>query len=234
MTSPSTPLPATQSVVIIGAGIVGNSLAYHLTRLGVNDLTLIDKGPLPNPGGSTGHASNFIFPVDHSKEMTQLTLESMRQYKDLGVFIESGGIEVARAPERMQELQRRVSSAISWGIEPVSIITPEEIRELVPFINEQLLLGGFYTPGAGVVDSLRAATIMRERAQTAGLTVSANTEVIGFDVVHGRIRAVRTTRGDIEADLHVGARSRRRRLRGRRPRAARVLSGKPGALGGVR
>ena len=57
--------------MIIGAGIVGNSLAYHLTRLGVGDVTLIDKGPLPNPGGSTGHASNFIFPVDHSKEMTR-------------------------------------------------------------------------------------------------------------------------------------------------------------------
>ena len=94
-------------VVVIGAGIVGNSLAYHLTRLGVTDITLIDKGPLPNPGGSTGHASNFIFPVDHSKEMTSLTLESMRQYKDLDVFVESGGIEVARTQERMQELTRR-------------------------------------------------------------------------------------------------------------------------------
>ena len=149
MSSPSAPLPASQSIVIIGAGIVGNSLAYHLTQLGERDITLIDKGPLPNPGGSTGHASNFIFPVDHSKEMTQLTLESMRQYKDLGVFIESGGIEVARGEERMQELQRRVSSAISWGIEPVSIITPEEVKELVPYINEQLIVGGFYTPGAG-------------------------------------------------------------------------------------
>ena len=77
--------------MIIGAGIVGNSLAYHLARLGKTDVTLIDKGPLPNPGGSTGHASNFIFPVDHSKEMTLLTLESLRQYKELDVFIESGG-----------------------------------------------------------------------------------------------------------------------------------------------
>ena len=112
-------------VVVIGAGIVGNSLAYHLTRLGVTDITLIDKGPLPNPGGSTGHASNFIFPVDHSKEMTSLTLESMRQYKELGVFVESGGIEVARTEERMQELTRRDrASAKSWGIEPVELVTP--------------------------------------------------------------------------------------------------------------
>src|SRR5437764_4637902 len=96
--------PAQQKTVIIGAGIVGNSLAYHLTQLGETDITLIDKGPMPNPGGSTGHASNFIFPVDHSKEMTLLTLESMRQYKDLGMYIESGGIEIARGPERMQVL----------------------------------------------------------------------------------------------------------------------------------
>ena len=97
-----------KKIVVIGAGIVGNSVAYHLTRLGATDITMIDKGPLPNPGGSTGHASNFIFPVDHSKEMTALTLESMRQYKDLGVFIESGGIEIARTEERMQELTRRM------------------------------------------------------------------------------------------------------------------------------
>src|SRR6202453_2256849 len=97
--SESRRLPPVQRVVIIGAGIVGNSLAYHLCRLGETDVMLIDKGPLPNPGGSTGHASNFIFPVDHSKEMTLLTLESMRQYKELGVFIESGGIEVARTRE---------------------------------------------------------------------------------------------------------------------------------------
>jgi glycine cleavage system aminomethyltransferase T/glycine/D-amino acid oxidase-like deaminating enzyme len=196
-------LPSSQRVVIIGAGIVGNSLAYHLTRLGVTEVTLLDKGPLPNPGGSTGHASNFIFPVDHSKEMTSLTLESLRQYKELGVFTRSGGIEIARTEERMQEFARRMASARAWGIEPVSLLTREEVKELVPFINEELILGGFYTPGAGVVDSLRAATIMRERAAEAGLTVSANTEVLGFDVSGGRVRHVRTSRGDIEAERVV-------------------------------
>jgi len=190
-------------VVVIGAGIVGNSLAYHLTRLGVTDITMIDKGPLPNPGGSTGHASNFIFPVDHSKEMTLLTLESMRQYKDLGVFIESGGIEIARNEERMQELTRRMVSARSWGIEPVELLTPAQVKDKVPYINETLILGAFFTPGAGVVDSLRAGTIMRERAQEAGMKVSANTEVLAIDVDHGRATRVRTTRGDFDADIIV-------------------------------
>ena len=197
-------LPGSARAVVIGAGIVGNSMAHHLWRQGWSDIVLLDKGPFPNPGGSTGHASNFIFPVDHSKEMTALTLESVRQYRDIGVFTESGGIEVARTEERMQELQRRMSSAAAWGVEPVSMVTPAEIKQLVPFIDESVIIGGFYSPGVGVVDSLRAGTIMRERAQEAGaLTVSPLTEVLGIDVEHGRVRRVRTTRGDIEAEVVV-------------------------------
>jgi glycine cleavage system aminomethyltransferase T/glycine/D-amino acid oxidase-like deaminating enzyme len=195
--------PGSRRIVVIGAGIVGNSIAYHLTRLGETNLTLIDKGPLPNPGGSTGHASNFIFPVDHSKEMTALTLESLRQYVELDVFTKSGGIEIARTEERIQELTRRMASAKSWGVEPVSMLTPPEVKEHVPFINESLILGGFYTPGAGVVDSLRAGTLMRERAVQAGAKVAANTEVLRIDVDSGRVRRVGTNRGDFDADIVV-------------------------------
>ncbi len=198
------PFPSEARGVVIGCGIVGNSIAYHLTRLGWDGVVLLDKGPLPNPGGSTGHASNFIFPVDHSKEMTQLTLESVSQYKEMEVFTESGGIEVARTEERMQELTRRLASAKAWGIEPVSLVTPTEVKELVPFIDESVILGGFYSPSVGVVDSLRAGTIMRERGQQDGrLSVLANTEVIGIDVEHGRVRSLRTTGGDIETDIVV-------------------------------
>jgi len=123
-------LPPQARVVVIGAGIVGNSLACHLARLGWTGIVQLDKGPLPNPGGSTGHASNFIFPVDHSREMTALTLDSVRQYKALDVFTECGGIEVARTEERMEELRRRVASAKSWGVEPVALMTPEEVKAL--------------------------------------------------------------------------------------------------------
>jgi glycine cleavage system aminomethyltransferase T/glycine/D-amino acid oxidase-like deaminating enzyme len=197
-------LPATAHAVVIGCGIVGNSVAYHLTDEGWSDVVLLDKGPLPNPGGSTGHASNFIFPVDHSKEMTQLTLESMRQYQEMGVLTECGGVEVARTEARLQELTRRMASAKAWGIEPVSLISPAEVKELVPFIDENLILGGFYTPSVGVVDSLRAGTIMRERGvESARLSVFANTEVVGIDVEDGRVRRVRTTAGDVEAEVVV-------------------------------
>jgi glycine cleavage system aminomethyltransferase T/glycine/D-amino acid oxidase-like deaminating enzyme len=189
--------------VVIGGGIVGNSLAGHLAELGWSDLVLLDKGPFPNPGGSTGHASNFIFPVDHSKEMTQLTLESVRQYRDAGVFIESGGLEVARTEERLEELRRRMASAKSWGIDDVSLVTPAEVKELVPFIDESVIIGGFYTKSVGVVDSLRFGTLMRERAQERGAQVFPNTEVLGIDVENGRVKRVRTTRGDVDADVVV-------------------------------
>jgi glycine cleavage system aminomethyltransferase T/glycine/D-amino acid oxidase-like deaminating enzyme len=196
-------VPASARVVVIGAGIVGNSLVHHLARLGWREIVQIDKGPLPNPGGSTGHASNFIFPVDHSRELADLTLDSMRQYKELGVFTESGGYEVARTEERMEELRRRMSSAKAWGIE-AALVTPDEVVEKVPFLDKEQIIGAFWTPSVGVVDSLRAGTLMRESAIDAGaLTVVPNVEVLGMDVERGRIRRVRTDKGDIEAEYVV-------------------------------
>ena len=189
--------PSSAEVVVIGAGIVGNCLSGHLAEMGWTDIVLLDKGPLPNPGGSTGHASNFIFPVDHNKEMAFLTLESQRQYEALGLNTTCGGIEVARTPERMQELQRRMTSAKAWGIE-AELLTPAQIKEKVPFINADILLGGFYTPSVSVVDSLETGTVMRRRAQEKGaLQVFANTEVTGLEVVDGAIAAVVTNRGRI-------------------------------------
>ena len=102
--------PSRAKVVVIGAGIVGNCLVGHLSRLGWTDMVLIDKGPLPNPGGSTGHASNFIFPTDHNKEMAFLTVDSQNQYIDHGLNNTCGGIEVAREPQRLEEFKRRMTS----------------------------------------------------------------------------------------------------------------------------
>jgi glycine cleavage system aminomethyltransferase T/glycine/D-amino acid oxidase-like deaminating enzyme len=187
---------------VIGAGIVGNCLVGHLARLGWTDLVLVDKGPLPNPGGSTGHASNFIFPTDHNKEMALLTLESQRQYVELGVNTTCGGIEVAREEARLEEFRRRMTSAKAWGID-ARLLTPDEVKELVPFVNPDVLLGGFYTPSVSVVDSLQAGTLMRQEAIDKGvLTVLANTEVTDLEVADGAIRAVITDKGRIEAE-HV-------------------------------
>ena len=206
-----TELPPRAQAVVIGAGIVGNCLVGHLSRLGWTDMVLLDKGPLPNPGGSTGHASNFIFPTDHNKEMALLTLSSQAQYEAMGVNTTCGGIEVARTPERLEEFKRRMTSAKAWGIE-ASLLTPAEIKELVPFINEEILLGGFNSPTVSVVDSLRAGTLMREEAVDAGhLQVFASTEVLDVEVVR-RCGA----RGRHRQGAHRG-RPRRDRVRGVEP-----------------
>jgi len=199
--------PARASAVIIGAGIVGNSLACHLARLGWRDLVLVDKGPMPNPGGSTGHASNFIFPIEYSKMMMELTRDSTEQYQALGVFTQSGGIEVARTAERMAELRRRCTAAKAWGI-PAQLLAPGEVRKLVPYLDEAVILGGGHFPTVGVVDSLRAGTLLREEAEQSGaLRVLAGAEVLGIDVdsagARPRVRAVRTDQGDISTDTCV-------------------------------
>lgn len=194
--------PTTAHVVVIGAGIVGNAAVAHLARLGWREIVQIDKGPLPDPGGSTGHASNFVFPVDHSKEVTDLTVDSLRQYQELGVVLTCGGIEVARSAERMQELTRRMSSARSWGVE-AHLVSPAEIQELVPHCDASLLRGGFLTPTGAVVDPIAAGRLLREQAlDAAAATVCPDTEVTDLVVEDGRIRQVVTDHGTITAE-HV-------------------------------
>src|SRR5262249_61817610 len=101
-------------------------------------------------------------------------------------------------------LRRRVASAPSWGVEPAPRLTPAEVKELVPYVDEGVMLGGFYTPSVGVVDSVRAGTLMRERAEQSGaLAVSPDNEVLGIEVEHGRVNGVRTSRGDIETHVVV-------------------------------
>src|SRR5580693_6193323 len=194
--------PARASAVIIGAGIVGNSLVHHLALLGWRDLVLVDKGPMPNPGGSTGHASNFIFPIEYSKMMMELTRDSTEQYQELGVFTQSGGIGVARTRAGMEELRRRGTGAKAGGI-PAQMVPPAEVAKLVPYLDESVILGGAHFPTVGVVDSLRAGTLMREQAQQLGaLRVLAGAEVTGIDTgPGGRVSAVRTSLGDIETEV---------------------------------
>ena len=195
--------PSHARVVIVGAGIVGNALAWHLARLGWRDIVQVDKGPLPNPGGSTGHASSFTFAVDHSRQTTEWSMDSIRELEELGTFTRTGGIEIARTEERMHELRRRMALAKSYGVE-TELLGPAGVKALVPYIDETRILGGFHTPAVGVVDPLHAGTLYREKAMALGALQSfANTEVTGLDVKDGRIAGVTTTRGHVEADIVV-------------------------------
>jgi len=135
--------------------------------------------------------------------MTELTEDSSAQYKKLEVFTESGGIEVARTEARRQELRRRASAAKAWGV-PHELLSPAGVAKLVPFISEDTILEGLYFPTVGVVDSLRAGTLMREAAvQEGALRVRASTEIVGIELSADgrRVRAVQTTAGDIETEV---------------------------------
>ncbi|MDE2721710.1 FAD-dependent oxidoreductase [Candidatus Palauibacter polyketidifaciens] len=206
--SERTPPPQQASIAVIGGGIVGSCLVEHLAQRGWDDLVLIEKGPLPDPGGSTGHASNFIFPTDHNREVAMLTLESQRQYEALGVQTTCGGVEVARTEARMEELRRRMTSARAWGID-AELLAPGEVAARIPFVNPAVILGGFWMSSVSVVDGVRAGTLMRERALSRGaLTILDNTEVTGMEVEHRssgrpRLRAVLTARGRIEVEHAV-------------------------------
>jgi len=194
-------LPSSARTVVLGAGIVGNSLVYHLSRLGRDDIVQIDKGPLPDPGGSTGHASNFLMPLEHSKEMAFLTDDSIAQYDEMGQFALSEGIEVARTEERIEEMRRQIASAKSWGQEG-RLISAGQVKEKVPFINADVIEAGLYQPNAGTCDPLRAGEIMRERTEqnAPNYQVFPNTEVLDMHVERGEIQSVETDRGTIEAD----------------------------------
>ena len=134
------------SAVIVGAGIVGNSLAYHLARLGWRDIVLVDKGPMPNPGGSTGHASNFIFPVDYSKMMTDLTDRQLGAVQGAWRLHRKRRASRSPAPkQRCQELRRRASAAKAWGFAH-ELLSPAGVAELVPTSTESCHTGGSLPP----------------------------------------------------------------------------------------
>ena len=174
---------------------------HHLAQLGWRDLVLVDKGPMPNPGGSTGHASNFIFPIEYSKMMFELTEDSTAQYKELGVFTQSGGIEVARTPERMIELKRRCSQAKAWGI-PAELVTPGEVNKLVP------VPGRVGHPGRRALPHRGGGRLAAgwhadagERAEGRGAHRAGRApRCTASPSIGGRVRSVTTSAGEIETD----------------------------------
>ncbi len=156
------------SVVIIGAGIVGCSVAEHLTRLGWRDVVVLDQGPLFEAGGSTSHAPGLVFETTPSKTMTELAKYSVKRYSELELdgqpcFYPVGGLEVAATPERWKDLKRKQGLATSWGLEP-ELLTPDECAQKVPLLDEGKIYGGFFVPSDGIAKAVRACEAMAREA----------------------------------------------------------------------
>jgi dimethylglycine oxidase len=191
--------------VIIGAGIVGCSVAEHLTAMGWRDVVVVEQGPLFEAGGSTSHAPGLMFQTNPSKTMTDLAKYSVGRYVELEVDGQPcgyrvGGIEVAETPERLHDLKRRQGLASAWGLES-ELLSPEECAERIPLLDPEKILGGFYVPSDGIAKGVRACEALARLAQDRGATFYGETEVTGIEVEKGRVRAVETDRGRIEAEV---------------------------------
>ena len=196
-------------VVVIGAGIVGTSLADELTARGWTDVTVVDRGPLFATGGSTSHAPGLVFQTNPSKTMTafaKYTVEKFGalQHPDGWAFNAVGGLEVATTPERWADLHRKAGWAQAWGIEG-NLVTPAECVAMHPLIDGDRILGGFHTPADGLAKALRAAEAQGRRAEARGATLRPHTEVLGIVDDGSRVTGVRTADGVIDADVVVCA-----------------------------
>jgi dimethylglycine oxidase len=192
-------------VVVIGAGIVGASAAYHLSRLGVTDVVVVDQGPLFETGGSTSHAPGLVFQTNASRTMCRLAQDSVDLYGSLDHEREPcwygvGGIEVATTPARMDELRRRVGFARSYGIQDAHLLDPGETAERIPLLDANAILGSYHVPSDGVAKGVRAAAALAERASGAGVDFAGGVTVTDVDVRDGRVRGVVTDRGRIECE----------------------------------
>ncbi len=193
-------------LVIIGAGIVGTSAAYHLAELGITDVLVLDQGPLFETGGSTSHAPGLVFQTNGSRTMCRLARYTVELYAGLEpvddgpVWFGVGGIEVATTPERMQELKRRVGFARSYGIEGAALLTPEETVARIPLIDPSRILGSYFVPTDGIAKAVRAATSLARRAEAKGVAFEGNVAVTGFDIRDGRVQGVHTDRGDVACE----------------------------------
>jgi dimethylglycine oxidase len=200
--------PSSARAVIIGAGIVGSGVGYHLARQGWTDVVLIDQGPLWETGGSTSHAPGLVFQLNPSHTMTQLArwtveLLSGLELDGLRCYHPVGGIEVAATEERWAELDRRYGRARGYGLD-AALLSPEEVRERIPLIDPSRILGGFHVADDGVAKAVRAAEAMgRAAAAEAGQQAFAGCEATGFVVEGGRVRGVETSLGTIRTDTVV-------------------------------
>lgn len=199
-------------VVIIGGGIVGCSIAYHLTRLGWRDIAVLDQGPLFHNLGSTSHAPGLMFQHNNSKTVCTLAmwtvetyLESERLASNGRSVWQVGSLEISHTPERWEELKRKIGNAKSWGLE-AHLLSPDEIKRMIPIMYTDDLYGAFYVPLDCAVKGVAVCETLAQHAQKNGAaTFYPNTPVTGIEVKNGRVAAVQTPQGRIGAEYIVCA-----------------------------
>ncbi len=197
----------TPKVVIVGAGIVGTSLADELTARGWTDVTVLDRGPLFATGGSTSHAPGLVFATNPSKTMTELASYTLEKFSALEhpngwCFSHVGGLEVATTEARLDDLHRKAGWAASRCVEH-ELLSPAECLARHPLLDPDQIVGGFFTPRDGLAKALRAAEAQATRAISRGARFVPHTEVIDVVEENGEVRGVRTATGVVDADIVV-------------------------------
>ena len=196
-------------VVIIGGGIIGCSIAYHLTQKGVKDVVIIEKGELTS--GSTWHAAGLVGQLRSNRNITRMLKYSVDLYEKLEEetgqatgWKKSGCLHLANTKERMFELKKGATTARSFGLE-MHLITPREALDLFPVMNIEGVIGAAFMPSDGEADPSGVALALVKGATTRGATVYQQTRVVGFDIKNNRVIAVKTEKGTIKCDIVVNA-----------------------------
>ena len=202
-----TNLPNRARVVVIGGGIVGASVAYHLAHLGWTDVVLLEQGQLSC--GTTWHAAGLVGQLRASESGTRLVQYSAALYQSLEAetglgtgYKECGGVTVARTPERMVQLLRTAAAAEAFDLE-CEILTPAQALERVPILETGDLQGAIWLPRDGTANPTDVTQSLAKGARQLGVRIFERTRVIGMTMAGGIVTTVRTDQGDIETDIVV-------------------------------
>jgi glycine cleavage system aminomethyltransferase T/glycine/D-amino acid oxidase-like deaminating enzyme len=201
-------LPARARVVIVGGGVGGASIAYHLAALGERDVVLLDRNELTS--GSTFHSAGLVGQLRSSVSLTRMMMNSVELYRTLDCgWVQCGGIRLACTPEREQEVLRQVAWAKTFGL-PLELISAEDARELFPLMSTDGVRCASYLPSDGYLDPSLLTTALADGARAGGCRIFTHTRVTGIDVDHSvpsqpRVRGVQTEWGPIEAEVVVNA-----------------------------